>query len=161
MADGGASELVMLVTGLLTAGIVASLLVASWGSLAEIVGDTQTQIQVDSKTRASLASDPMQIAWDQATCNLTIHIQNSGELRLKMDNIGAIVNGTPTSVSGSQLIGSAIAWTSGEVAEFYLCPTGLNLATGQETPLIIIVQSEEYSGDISGKHSFSEVIRIA
>jgi len=35
----------------------------------------------------------------------------------------------------------------------------LTLATGDETPLLVVVRSEEYKG-ISGQYSFAEVIRI-
>lgn len=159
MADGGASELVMLITGLLTAGIVASLLVASWGSLAETVEDTQSEIEVNTKIRAALASDPTQISWNQSNCNLTFHIQNTGELQLKIDLIGVVVNGTAASVNQTQLIDGATIWAPGEVAELSVCPTGLTLATGDEIPLLVVVRSEEYKG-ISGQYSFAEVIRI-
>lgn len=159
MADGGASELVMLITGLLTAGIVASLLVASWGSLAETVGNTQSEIEVNTKTRAALASDPSQISWNQTDCNLTFHVQNTGELRLKTNQIGVVVNGTAASVNQTGLIDGATSWITGEVAELSVCPGGLTLATGDEVPLIVIVRSAEHKG-ISGQYSFSEVIRI-
>ncbi|MEE3082466.1 MAG: hypothetical protein VX320_00060 [Candidatus Thermoplasmatota archaeon] len=159
MADGGASEMVMLITGLLTAGIVASLLVASWGSLAETVGDAQSEIEVSSRTRADLASDPSQISWNQTNCNLTFHVQNTGEIQLKADLIGVVVNGTAASVNQTQLLDGATLWLPGEVVELRVCPIGLNLVAGDEIPLIVVVRSVEYKG-ISGQYSFSEVIRI-
>ncbi len=159
MADGGASELIMLITGLLTAGIVTSLLIASWGGLATSVDTAKTQEEADAKTQAALASDPMQISWDQTACNLTLHIQNTGTLELKTDNIGLVINGTASTVNQVQLLGNASFWVKGEVAELYACPTGMSLITGQEITVTIIVQSENYKG-ISGQHAFSEVIRI-
>ena len=159
MADGGASELVMLITGLVTAGIVASLLVASWGSLAETVGDTQSEIEVNTRTRADLASDSSQVSWNQTGCNLTLYVQNTGEIRLKTDVIGVVVNGTAATINQTQLLDGAPSWSSGEVAELRVCPTGLNLVSGDEIPLTVVVRSVEYKG-MSGQYSFSEVIRI-
>lgn len=160
MADGGASELIMLISGLLVAGIVTTLLIASWGGLANTVETAQTQVEADSKTDAALASDPMQISWDQATCNLTLHIQNTGSLELVTDNIGAIVNGTGTTINHVQLLGNSSVWVTGEVAALHVCPTGVNMTSGQEVIITIIVKSEFYKG-IAGQHSFSEVIRLA
>ena len=159
MADGGASELIMLITGLLTAGIVTSLLIASWGGLASSVDTAQTQVEVDSKTRAALASDPMQIPWNQTTCNLTLYIQNTGSVDLIVDNIGVVVNGTASSVNNTQLIGTTPDWIKGEVAELTICPVGLTFSTGQEIYVTVIVRSEFYKG-VSGQYSFSEVIRL-
>ena len=53
MADGGASELIMLISGLLVAGIVTTLLIASWGGLANSVETAQTQVEANSKTDAA------------------------------------------------------------------------------------------------------------
>jgi len=159
VADGGASELVMLITGLLTAGIVASLLVASWGSLAATVDNNQSEIEVNTKTRAALASDPSQISWNQTDCNLTFYVQNTGELRLKTDSIGVVVNGTAATINQTGLLDGATSWLTGEVAEVSVCPTGLTLVPGEEIPLLVIVRSAEHKG-ISGQNSFSEVIRI-
>jgi archaellum component FlaG (FlaF/FlaG flagellin family) len=159
MADGGASELIMLISGLLVAGIVTTLLIASWGGLANTVETAQTQVEANSKTNAALASDPMQISWNQTACNLTIHIQNTGSLELVTDNIGIIVNGTASTVTQAQLLGNSSIWIEGEVAELNICPTGITMSTGQEIIVTIIVQSEYYQG-IAGQYSFSEVVRL-
>ena len=159
MADGGASELIMLISGLLVAGIVTTLLIASWGGLANTVETAQTQVEANSKTDAALASDPMQISWNQTACNLTIHIQNTGSLELVTDHIGVIVNGTASTVTQTQLLGNSTTWVNGEVAELNICPTGITMSIGQEIIVTVIVQSEYYQG-IAGQHSFSEVVRL-
>lgn len=159
MADGGASELIMLISGLLVAGIVTTLLIASWGGLANSVETAQTQVEANSKTSAALASDPMQISWNQSACNLTIHIQNTGSLELEIDNIGVIVNGTASTVTQAQLLGNSTIWMTGEVAELNICPPSITMTPNQEITVTVIVQSEYYQG-ISGQHSFSEVVRL-
>ena len=159
MADGGASELIMLISGLLVAGIVTTLLIASWGGLANSVETAQTQVEANSKTSAALASDPMQISWNQSACNLTIPIQNTGTLELVTDNVGVIVNGTGTTINHVQLLDNSTVWVTGEVAALHVCPTGVNMTSGQEIIVTAIVQSEYYQG-ISGQHTFSEVVRL-
>jgi len=159
MADGGASELIMLISGLLVAGIVTSLLIASWGGLANSVDTAQTQVEADSKTRASLASDPMQVSWDQPSCNLSLHIQNTGSLELLDAEIGIIANGTASTVNQTRLLGNSSTWTTGEVLELQVCPSGVTMSAGQEIIVTVVVRSEHYKG-ISGQHSFSEVVRL-
>ncbi len=159
MADGGASELIMLISGLLVAGIVTTLLIASWGGLANSVETAQTQVEANSKTSAVLASDPMQVSWNQSACNLTIHIQNTGNLELLTDNIGVIVNGTASTVTQAQLLGGSTIWMTGEVVELSICPPSITMTAGQEIIVTVIVQSEYYQG-IAGQHSFSEVVRL-
>ena len=151
--------MIMLISGLLVAGIVTTLLIASWGGLASTVETAQTQVEADSKTRAALASDPMQVSWNQTSCNLTLQIQNSGSLELTTENLGVIVNGTGTTITQTQLLGNSTVWVSGEVAELYVCPTGITMVAGQEVIVTVIVESEPYQG-IPGQHSFSEVIRL-
>ncbi|HJM41317.1 MAG TPA: hypothetical protein QF514_03725 [Candidatus Thalassarchaeaceae archaeon] len=159
MADGGASELIMLISGLLVAGIVTTLLVASWGGLANSVDTAQTQAEANSKTKAALASDPMQVSWDQPSCNLSLHIQNTGSLELMDDEIGIIANGTASTVNQTRLLGNSSVWTSGEVLELQVCPPGITMSAGQEITVTVIVRSEHYQG-ISGQYSFSEVVRL-
>ena len=159
MADGGASELIMLITGLLTAGIVASLLISSWGGLANSVDVAQTEIEADAKTKATLTNDPMLVNWNQTSCNLTLFVQNIGEIKLNIDSIGVIVNGSASTVNQSQILGNQSLWISGEVAELNVCPSGVSMVSGQEIFVTIVVQSEFYKG-IAGQYSFTEVIRL-
>ena len=159
MADGGASEILMLITGLITAGIAASVLIASWSGIAGSIESSKTQLEADTMTKASLTSDPMDMSWNQTACNLTIHLQNTGKLVLKNDEIGVIVNGSDTSISNRRMLTSTNDWIQGNVLELRICPTGLTLNAGDETVLTIIVRSEEYRG-VSGTYAFSEVIRI-
>jgi archaellum component FlaG (FlaF/FlaG flagellin family) len=159
MADGGASELIMLISGLMVAGIVTTLLIASWGGLANSVDTVQNQAEANSKTNAALASDPMQVSWDQPSCNLSLHIQNTGVLELLDSEIGIIANGTASTVNQTRLLGNSSTWTSGEVLELQVCPSGVTMSAGQEIIVTVVVRSEHYQG-ISGRYSFSEVVRL-
>jgi len=101
----------------------------------------------------------MQVSWNQSACNLTIHIQNTGNLELLTDNIGVIVNGTASTVTQAQLLGGSTIWMTGEVVELSICPPSITMTAGQEIIVTVIVQSEYYQG-IAGQHSFSEVVRL-
>jgi len=160
MADGGTSELIMLVTALLTGGIVAGLLLTSWGGLATAVDAQQQQAAADAVTRADLASDAMAVSWDQTNCNMTLHLQNSGAANLETDGVAFIINGTAATVNGRAMLGASAAWIPGEVVEFWVCPTGLTLNSGDEIRINAIVQSTPMGG-ATGSHAFGEVIRIA
>jgi len=127
--------------------------------LANSVDTVHNQAEADSKTKAALASDPMQVSWDQASCNLSLHIQNTGTLELLDGEIGIIANGTASTVNQTRLLGNSSVWTSGEVLELQVCPSSVTLSVGQEITVTIVVRSEHYQG-ISGQYSFSEVIRI-
>ncbi|HJM87709.1 MAG: hypothetical protein QF479_05065 [Candidatus Poseidoniaceae archaeon] len=159
MADGGASELVMLVTGLIAAGMVASLLMSSWGGLAHSVDVAKLEVEVDSKTDADLISDPMLVSWNQSSCNLSLYVQNIGEISLDEDAIGVIINGTAATVNQTRILDNMTTWDEGEVVELNACPSGLNLVSGQEIYVTIIVQSILYN-NVVGHNSFTEVIRL-
>ena len=160
MADGGASELVMLVTGLIAAGMVATLLISSWGGLANSVDTAKLEVEVDSRTRADLISDPVQISWNQLSCNLSLFIQNIGDITLEETSIGIIINGTAASVNQTRILDNMTSWDIGEVVEINACPPGVNLVSGQEIFVTLIVQSISYN-NVVGHYSFTEVIRLA
>ena len=101
----------------------------------------------------------MQVSWDQPSCNLSLHIQNTGALELLDGEIGIIANGTASTVNQTRLLGNSSAWTTGEVLELQVCPSGVTMSAGQEIIVTVVVRSEHYQG-ISGQYSFSEVIRL-
>ena len=96
---------------------------------------------------------------NDATFTNAVTFQNTGNLELTRDNLGVNVNGTGSTITQTQLLDNSSVWVSGEVAELYVCPTGITMTAGQEIIVTVVVQSEPYQG-ISGQHSFSEVIRL-
>jgi hypothetical protein len=88
-----------------------------------------------------------------------LHIQNTGSLELLDAEIGIIANGTASTVNQTRLLGNSSTWTTGEVLELQVCPSGVTMSAGQEIIVTVVVRSEHYKG-ISGQHSFSEVVRL-
>ena len=63
MGDGP-SEMIMLMTGLIVAGLVSAVLLSTWDTISDGL-ENQGELEVqDAKTRASLISNPSLISWD-------------------------------------------------------------------------------------------------
>ena len=76
MGDGP-SEMIMLMTGLIVAGLVSAVLLSTWDTISQGL-ENQGELEIkDAKTRASLISDPSSISWDNTDDRATIFIQNS------------------------------------------------------------------------------------
>ena len=79
MGDGP-SEMIMLMTGLIVAGLVSTVLLSTWDTMSQGL-ENQGDLEIkDAKTRASLVSDPSAISWDNTDDRATIFIQNSSLL---------------------------------------------------------------------------------
>ena len=76
MGDGP-SEMIMLMTGLIVAGLVSAVLLSTWDTISDGL-ENQGELEVqDAKTRASLISDPSLISWDNTADRAFIYVQNS------------------------------------------------------------------------------------
>ena len=83
MGDGP-SEMIMLMTGLIVAGLVSAVLLSTWDTISQGLED-QGELEIkDAKTRASLISDPSAISWDNTDDRAFIYIQNSGTISLNI-----------------------------------------------------------------------------
>ena len=155
MADGGVSEMIMLVASLLVAGIVSGVLVGSYANIVDGMEGTASQSDVNSKTSSGLVSDPMNIDWNTLTNQTTISVQNTGVLTLDIDETSMILNGSAMNVTKS---GGPTEWVSGTVISFTVSGN-VSFSNNQEVTLIVIVNSETKS-PATGVHSFTEVVRI-
>ncbi|MEC8979046.1 MAG: hypothetical protein VX433_03025 [Candidatus Thermoplasmatota archaeon] len=155
MADGGVSEMIMLVASLLVAGIVSGVLVGSYANIVDGMEGTASQSDVNSKTNSGLVSDPMNIDWNTLTNQTTISVQNTGQLTLDIDETSMILNGSSMNVTKS---GGPTEWVSGTVISFTVSGN-VSFSNNQEVTLIVIVNSETKS-PATGVHSFTEVVRI-
>tara|TARA_B100001094_G_C18125587_1_gene769286 strand:- start:106 stop:576 length:471 start_codon:yes stop_codon:yes gene_type:complete len=155
MADGGVSEMIMLVTSLLVAGIVSGVLVGSYANIVDGMEGTASQSEIDSKTSAGLVSDPMNIDWNSVTNQTTVSIQNTGTLSLDIDETSMMLNGSTMNVTKS---GGPTNWVAGTVISFTVSGN-VAFSSNQEVPLNVIVLTETKS-PATGAHSFTEVVRI-
>ena len=109
MADGGASNMILLVTSLLICGAASGILLQSWTQTASSVGTNQEQLALDSKTKVTLSGDLAKTVFNSIDDRINIFVQNSGSSILDENEFGAFVEGqsasvvVPTPIKGSKI----------------------------------------------------------
>ena len=155
MADGGASEMILLVASLIVAGIVSGVLVGSYANIVDGMEAAASQSEINSKTSSALVSDPMNIDWNSVTNQTTVSVQNTGSAILDINETAMFLNGSIMNVSKS---GGPTSWLPGTAITFTVSGN-VSFSNNQEVPLSVIVHTETKS-PATGAHSFSEVVRI-
>ena len=75
MAGSGPSELILLSAGLNVAALVSGILLDTWDDMDDVLDERGRQGAEDVRTRVSLVSDPINIAWEGGDNALSlIHI---------------------------------------------------------------------------------------
>jgi|TARA_B100001964_G_scaffold178487_1_gene196856 archaellum component FlaG (FlaF/FlaG flagellin family) len=171
----GPSEIILLIAGLIVAALVSGVLLQSWDDMSEVLDDRGKQGAEDVRTRVSLASDPINIAWwsshadvDGGTGNdsATIFLQNSGDTFLDVDNVAVSLNGSIMMVTKCDCI---TQWLPGEVVEFSIQGSalgGLGAAPpdyyqGGTYDAFMTVTVTSTSGSYAGVDVLREEVRIA
>lgn len=156
MADGGASDMIMLVASLIVAGIVSAVLIQAWGGISSALNDGANQIEANEKTDATLISDPMNIDWNPTTNQTMITIQNTGDFTLNITDTVVILNGSSMNVSQRGVTPSV--WLPGSIVNFTV-QGNISLSVNDEVYLNVIVLSDTLN-PAQGVYSFTEVVRI-
>lgn len=159
MADGGASEMILMVAGLLVAGIVSGVLLSSFDVYSDSIHESHAGAKVDARTRIALVGDPMIMHWYPATTNMTVKVQNTGEVVLDISSAELMIGTTSMTTTSSSTDGIGSIWGSGSLATFEVSAATLTLNSGDEVMLTIFVQSDFYDG-ARGSTTITEVIRI-
>ncbi len=156
MGDGP-SEMIMLMTGLIVAGLVSAVLLSTWDTISQGL-ENQGELEIkDAKTRASLISDPSSISWDNTDDKATIFIQNSGTISLSIDDTYVFLDGNTMSVSAIDAAG--VTWSKGVAIKFEIdSSTDLTFTNGAEVFLTVGVSS--LSTSPTGTYSLTEVVRL-
>ena len=180
MGDGP-SEMILLIAGLIVAGLVSGVLLQSWDDMSGVLDQRGKQGMEDVKTRVSLASDPINIGWyanhDNVAGNETavIYLQNSGDTFLDVDDVGVILNGSVMIVTKCDCV---TQWLPGEIVEFTIQGSvlgGLGAAPPDYFPasecgpdpcegtydVYLTVTVTSTSGSYAGVDVLREVVRIA
>ena len=112
----------------------------------------------DVRTRVSLVSDPINIAWEGSD-NAKIHLQNSGDTFLDVNSVGAVLGGATMTVTITD--GVTTEWLPGETVQFTLTNSGLDsdLSEGDNDLLMTVSVSSTASG-YTGVDSLREEVRI-
>ncbi len=158
MADGGASNMILLVTALLICSVASAILIQSWSETASAVGINQDQMTLDSKTKVTFSGDIGQTVCDAATERVTIYLQNSGTSILDENNIGAFIDGSSTSVISTNFLNGATIWSSGVVVEYVIEHTE-NLDCDEEIRVSAVVSTVPVDG-VVGTDSMTEVVKL-
>ncbi|MFL2973831.1 MAG: hypothetical protein ACJZ4F_02530 [Candidatus Thalassarchaeaceae archaeon] len=156
MGDGP-SEMIMLMTGLIVAGLVSTVLLSTWDTMSQGL-ENQGDLEIkDAKTRASLVSDPSAISWDNTDDRATIFIQNSGTISLSIDDTYVFLDGNTMSVTPIDAAG--VTWSKGVAIKFQI-ESSTDLTFADETEVFLTVGVSSLSTSPTGTYSLTEVIRL-
>ena len=158
MAGSGPSELILLSAGLIVAALVSGILLDTWDDMDDVLDERGKQGAEDVRTRVSLVSDPINIAWEGGD-NSKIHLQNSGDTFLDVNSVGAVLGGATMTVTVTD--GVTTQWLPGETVQFTLTNSGLDvdLSEGDNDLLMTVSVSSTASG-YTGVDSLREEVRI-
>ena len=158
MAGSGPSELILLSAGLIVAALVSGILLDTWDDMDDVLDERGKQGAEDVRTRVSLVSDPINIAWE-GTDNAKIHLQNSGDTFLDVNSVGAVLGGATMTVTVTD--GVTTEWLPGETVQFTLTNSGLDsdLSTGDNDILMTVSVSSTSTG-YTGLDTLREEVRI-
>ena len=158
MAGSGPSELILLSAGLIVAALVSGILLDTWDDMDDVLDERGRQGAEDVRTRVSLVSDPINIAWEGSD-NAKIHLQNSGDTFLDVNSVGAAIAGTTMTVTVTD--GATTQWLPGDTVQFTLTNSGLDsdLTEGDNDLLITVSVSSTATG-YTGVDSLREEVRI-
>tara|TARA_Y100000746_G_scaffold203662_1_gene189826 strand:- start:8 stop:496 length:489 start_codon:yes stop_codon:yes gene_type:complete len=158
VAGSGPSELILLSAGLIVAALVSGILLDTWDDMDDVLDERGKQGAEDVRTRLSLVSDPINIAWEGGD-NAKIHLQNSGDTFLDVNSVGAVLGGATMTVTVTD--GVTTQWLPGETVQFTLTNSGLDvdLSEGDNDLLMTVSVSSTASG-YTGVDSLREEVRI-
>mgnify|MGYP000686789446 FL=1 len=154
----GPSEIILLSTGLIVAALVSGILLGTWDDMDDVLDERGKQSAEDVRTRVSLVSDPINIAWEGGE-DAKIHLQNSGDTFLDVNSVGATLGGATMTVTVTD--GVTTEWLPGETVQFTLTNSGLDtdLSEGDNDLLMSVSVSSTATG-YTGQDTLREEVRI-
>jgi len=154
----GPSEIILLSTGLIVAALVSGILLGTWDDMDDVLDERGKQGAEDVRTRVSLVSDPINIAWE-GDDNVKIHLQNSGDTFLDVNSVGAALAGTTMTVTVTD--GVTTEWLPGETVQFTLTNAGLDSSLiGGDNDLLMTVSASSTATGYTGLDTLREEVRI-
>lgn len=153
----GPSEIILLIAGLIVAGLVSGVLLETWGDMDEAIRDKGEESAADVRTRASLVNDPSNIAWDDTEKTADIYLQNSGAVQLDLNKLAIFIDSISLTVAVAD--GSTI-WTPGEVVHFTVDDTSNSLSFSGKNPAIMTITVASSDVGYAGAYTVTEEVRI-
>jgi len=162
----GPSEMILLIAGLIVAALVSGVLLQSWDEMSGVLDQRGKQGMEDVKTRVSLASDPINIGWSAGNETAVIHLQNSGDTFLDVDEVGVSLNGSMMAVTKCNCV---LQWLPGEIVEFTIQGSALgdlgaappDYFPGFTYDVYLSVTVVSTSGSYAGVDTLNEEVRIS
>ena len=158
MAASGPSELILLSAGLIVAALVSGVLLQTWDDMDDVLDERGKQGAEDVKTRVSLMSDPINIAWEDNN-NAKIYLQNSGDSFLDINTVGSTLGGKTMTVTVTD--DTITEWLPGQTLQFTLTNAGLNDdLTAGDNDLKLTVSVTSTATGYTGTDMLREDVRI-
>jgi archaellum component FlaG (FlaF/FlaG flagellin family) len=161
MADGGASSFIFLTTALLISGIVSVVLINEWGDMAKASQDQNRAMEVNQATSLGFAGDPMMVAYNSTSKDMTFYLQNTGSTVLDTSTLVVLVDGTTvtSSITTAIIPAAGTDWDSNHLVEVTVNSSSWSYANGTDVSLTVIVSSEVTNG-YRGTDTISLEVRL-
>jgi archaellum component FlaG (FlaF/FlaG flagellin family) len=153
----GPSEIILLIAGLIVAGLVSGVLLDTWDDMDSAIEDRGKEGAEDVRTRASLVNDPSNVAWDDTEKTATLYIQNSGETQLDLETIGVYIEGTPLTASVAD---GSTTWVQGQIVQFTVDDTSDTLSYTGTNDVIMTITVVSTAAGYAGAYTVSEEVRL-
>ena len=153
----GPSEIILLIAGLIVAGLVSGVLLETWDDMDSAIEDRGKAGAEDVSTRASLVNDPSNMAWDDTEKTATLYIQNSGETQLDLETIGVYIEGTPLTASVAD---GSTTWVQGQIVQFTVDDTSDTLSYTGTNDVIMTITVVSTAAGYAGAYTVSEEVRL-
>ncbi len=153
----GPSEIILLIAGLIVAGLVSGVLLESWDDMDRAIEDRGKEGAEDVRTRASLVNDPSNMPWDDTEKTATVHIQNSGETLLSLETVGVFIDSFSLSVSVAD---SSTEWVPGQIVKFTIDDTSDTLSYTGTNDVIMTITVVSTATGYAGAYTVSEEVRL-
>ncbi len=161
MADGGASSFIFLTTALLVSGLVSVVLINQWGDMAKASQEQTRAMETNQDTSLGFAGDPMMVAYNSTSKDMTFYLQNTGSTVLDTSTLVVLVDGTTVTSSITTVIIPAAGtdWDSNHLVEVTVNSSSWSYANGTDVSLTVIVSSEVTNG-YRGTDTISLEVRL-
>ncbi len=160
MADGGASSFIFLTTALLVSGIVSVVLINQWGGMAQITAQETAALEVQESTSVDFAGDPMMVALNTTSNEITFFLQNTGRTLLDSSTLVVLIDGQTMAASiNASLIPATGDWDEDHLLEVTVHESTWTYQSGDDIALTAIVSSEVTNG-YRGSDSVSLEVRL-
>ena len=161
MADGGASSFIFLTTALLVSGLVSVVLINQWGDMAKSSQEQTRAMEINQDTSLGFAGDPMMVAYNSTSKDMTFYLQNTGSTVLDTSTLVVLVDGTTvtSSITTAIIPAAGTDWDSNHLVEVTVNSSSWSYANGTDVSLTVIVSSEVTNG-YRGTDTISLEVRL-